>query len=174
MKYKVCEFCGANLDLGEVCDCRKNEAASAGTDTTSKNNDAGIIVADNSDYVKDALNLPVLLRQTGATNQDIAETLKDLFPGLTRQVLSQAAHWEHYGVILHPDGIKYLKTVYGIAGRKKQHRRKARQLTYRVTAQEYERIERNMEKHGFASLQSYLDKAVAVFDYFLSQDEIDS
>lgn len=25
LKYKVCDYCGAHLDNGETCDCRKNE-----------------------------------------------------------------------------------------------------------------------------------------------------
>lgn len=25
MKYKVCDHCGAHLDNGETCDCRKEE-----------------------------------------------------------------------------------------------------------------------------------------------------
>lgn len=29
MKYKVCEYCGAHLDFGEVCDCKKRKSHSA-------------------------------------------------------------------------------------------------------------------------------------------------
>lgn len=25
MSYKICEYCGAHLDPGEICDCRKEE-----------------------------------------------------------------------------------------------------------------------------------------------------
>ena len=25
MRYKICEYCGSNLDFGETCDCRKEE-----------------------------------------------------------------------------------------------------------------------------------------------------
>ena len=27
MLFKICEYCGAHLDPGESCDCRKEEAA---------------------------------------------------------------------------------------------------------------------------------------------------
>lgn len=38
MQYKVCYRCGAHLDFGEICDCRKEEkeAAPAATGTTSR------------------------------------------------------------------------------------------------------------------------------------------
>lgn len=30
--YRRCENCGANLDAGEICDCRKENAAPDGSD----------------------------------------------------------------------------------------------------------------------------------------------
>ena len=30
--YRKCECCGANLDAGEICDCRKENAAPDGSD----------------------------------------------------------------------------------------------------------------------------------------------
>lgn len=37
MQYRVCPYCGAHLDFGEICDCRNDEkeAAPAGPGTTS-------------------------------------------------------------------------------------------------------------------------------------------
>lgn len=31
--YRTCPDCGANLDPGEVCDCRKEKAVTGGNDT---------------------------------------------------------------------------------------------------------------------------------------------
>ena len=28
--YKICEFCGASLDIGEKCDCRERKPCKAG------------------------------------------------------------------------------------------------------------------------------------------------
>ncbi|WP_409969571.1 hypothetical protein RFF05_06575 [Bengtsoniella intestinalis] len=38
MYYRICPYCGSHNDPGERCDCQeqKVEAASAGTETTSK------------------------------------------------------------------------------------------------------------------------------------------
>ena len=30
MSYKICPYCGAHLDPGEVCDCREKEKTPAG------------------------------------------------------------------------------------------------------------------------------------------------
>lgn len=37
-QFRVCPFCGDHIDSGEICDCqkKKEEAAPAGTGTTSK------------------------------------------------------------------------------------------------------------------------------------------
>lgn len=35
MRFRICPDCNANLDPGEICDCRKEEAAPAGTGTAS-------------------------------------------------------------------------------------------------------------------------------------------
>lgn len=34
--YKVCPYCGSNLDPGEVCDCKKEAAASAANTDNGK------------------------------------------------------------------------------------------------------------------------------------------
>lgn len=32
-KYKVCEYCGANLDFGERCDCQNHKSAEHAADS---------------------------------------------------------------------------------------------------------------------------------------------
>lgn len=44
--YKICPYCGAALDPGEKCDCRKEKAARpAGTETNGKANTSINIIA---------------------------------------------------------------------------------------------------------------------------------
>lgn len=44
--YKICPYCGAALDPGERCDCKKEKAARpAGTETNGKANRSVNIIA---------------------------------------------------------------------------------------------------------------------------------
>lgn len=39
MKYIVCDYCGAHLDNGETCDCRKGEDSKDSDEERSADND---------------------------------------------------------------------------------------------------------------------------------------
>lgn len=39
LKYKVCDYCGAHLDNGETCDCRKEEDSKDSDEERSADND---------------------------------------------------------------------------------------------------------------------------------------
>lgn len=39
MKCKTCEFCGANLDFGESCDCKKEEGLPHANENSPKGDD---------------------------------------------------------------------------------------------------------------------------------------
>ncbi len=52
MNNKTCPDCGARLDPQESCDCKKSEAAPAGTETTSKNEPSTHMVHREAAYVK--------------------------------------------------------------------------------------------------------------------------
>lgn len=39
LKYKVCDYCGAHLDNGETCDCRKGEDSKDSDEERSADND---------------------------------------------------------------------------------------------------------------------------------------
>lgn len=39
MMYKVCEYCGAHLDCGEICECRSETEYGANTEKTEESQD---------------------------------------------------------------------------------------------------------------------------------------
>jgi hypothetical protein len=53
MQYKICRDCGAHIDFGESCDCKK-EAATDDAVTTPKKNDDIHMVASSAVDVKGA------------------------------------------------------------------------------------------------------------------------
>lgn len=57
MILRTCDWCGCNIDPGEICDCRKEEAAAAGTATTSwsaERHPISNIIAPPFGFVKDS------------------------------------------------------------------------------------------------------------------------
>lgn len=165
MKFRVCENCGMHLDFGEVCDCKKNEAATSANVTTSDEKLTNFSLPQNPDYVKAALDLAAILRTTHVKYKDIAETVKGTFPKFNRQLLTACANWEDYGVLLHPDGLSAIYEAYEIPTAKKRDNRKLdRRITFRVTSANFARIERNMERTGANTIQEYIAAAVAAYN----------
>ena len=166
MKYKTCPDCGAFLDFGEICGCKK-ESDTAATVSPSKEKDADNIVPEYRATVKDCELLPEWIKATGYQAKDVAVTLKDRFPMMTRQLLAQACHWERYGVILHPDGLEILADQFGLDLNQKpkhsQKRKPKKALTYRCTSRMYDRILSAKQKLGIDTDQEFI--AVAVDAY---------
>ena len=164
MKYKVCEKCGMNLDLGEVCDCEKKADASANA-PTSNGTSATQSISYPTEYVKAALTLSNTLRSTRAKYGDIAEVVKKTFPKFSRQLLTACVNWEDYGVLIHPDGLSAIVDAYHVPASRKPERRKLdRRITFRCTSANFARIERNMERAGMNTLQEYVAAAVALLN----------
>ncbi len=51
-KYEVCPYCGAHLDHGERCDCKKEGRVTAGTVNTPKAKDCIFILPRYRGIVK--------------------------------------------------------------------------------------------------------------------------
>lgn len=173
MKYKVCPDCGANLDFGEECDCKKNESDTSATVSPSKGKDAVDSLPENRATVKDCEMLDAWIKETGAQKADIAVELKNRFPLISRQILTQASHWERYGVILHPIAMDLLADIYGLnlADRPKhsQKRKPKKALTYRCTARMYDRILAAKDELGIATDQEFI--AVAIESYLEGKEK---
>ncbi len=171
MQYKTCPTCGAHLDHGEVCDCRKKgEDASDAAETPSKSADVYASTLSNSGAnVNVCLKLREMRQKTGAMAKDAALVVRDVFPKFNRQLLAQCEAWDKYGVVIHPDGLKAICEAYGVplggvevvAGgetkpRKQPNRKLSRKLTLRMTPSDYDKVQRRIERDGFQSVQAWL------------------
>lgn len=168
MKYRTCPDCGATLDFGEICDCRKKENDTALTVSPSGESamtfDMGSIPEIHAD-VKDCELLSGWIKLTGEKNRDVAHMLQDVFPMMSPQLLSQCAHWERYGVIIHPSGLERIAYAYGLdltkKPKKSNRRRKTRQITFRCSDASYAKIEDLKRTMGLDTDQAFLEAAVA-------------
>lgn len=175
--YRTCPDCGAALDPGEICDCKKNEDAPAATGTPSCGNDwhrdSTCILADPFLDVKNLLRIKELREDTGAMAKDMALVVREKFPKFNRQLLSQCEQWDKYGVIIHPDGLKAVCEAYGLvltatpdipitvegetpAPKKVENRKLGRKLTFRVTNGDFEILQKRVQEDGFDSVQAWL------------------
>lgn len=122
-------------------------------------------VAFSMEDVKYCLALSTLLKEMEPTSKEIASVIRDVFPNFNRQLLSQAANWERYGVILHPDALKHLCAVYDVTEKPKPkhaqpRRKKTRHLTLRVTDTVYSEMVRTMGEMKISTVQTFLEYAV--------------
>ena len=170
---RTCEFCGAHLDPNEICDCKKNEDASAATETSSRGEVAGVgtsiaILPEPYRDVNNLLRLKGVRESTGSMAKDVATLLRTIFPKFTRQLLSQAENPEQYGVLIHPAAMELICTTYQIRldksgpkitvdkPRKKPNRRLGRKLTLRMTPGDFDVLQKRVQSDGFESVQAWL------------------
>lgn len=170
---RTCEFCGARLDPNEICDCKKNEDASAGTETPSRGEGAGdctsiAILSEPYRDVNNLLRLKGIRESTGSMAKDVATLLRTIFPKFTRQLLSQAENPEQYGVLIHPAAMELICTTYQIRletsapkitvdkPKKKPNRRLGRKLTLRMTPGDFDVLQKRVQSDGYESVQAWL------------------
>lgn len=184
MMYRECPECGAHLDPGEICECKK-EGAPAGTGTPSKRDGSVTpILSSTWPDVNDCLQLRDICQSTGAMGKDIALVVRETFPKFTRQLLAQCQAPEKYGVVIHPEGLRVICDTYGLVpeemptataaaepapvpapARKPEKRKLPRKLTFRMTARDYARLVVRVENDGFDSVQSWLyDKIIKLLE----------
>lgn len=175
MKYKTCPHCGAHLDLGEKCDCKKKkEGTPAGTGAPSKEQTSTTILSEPAVSVNDCLRLKEICEKTGAMNKEIALVVRDEYPKFNRQLLSQCQAPDKYGIMIHPNALAIICDAYdqrlepkampegsevspsAHPIRKKPKRRLPRKLTFRMTNRDYAKLLCRIEDDHFDSVQAWL------------------
>ena len=179
-QYKTCPYCGAHLDHGEICDCKKSENASAATETPSeKGSYAEPSLSANLPNVNDCFHLREICESTGAMGKDIALVVRDIFPSFNRQLLAQCQSNDKYGIIIHPAGLDIICKTYGVQlqppsmgstqdapnpiiskEKKPENRRLPRRLTLRMTTSDYCKLLELVDKDGYSSVQAWLYEKV--------------
>lgn len=170
MKYQVCPDCGANLDFGEICDCKKErddsptkQAAPSAKETTTTS-----IVSCDSEDVKKLLALKETLAQTDEKGKNVAAMVRDIFPSFNRQLLTACINWERYGVLIHPVAFNRICNFYGVSPvtehktvTRSVNRRK--QITFRCSEKMYDDILSAMRECGIYSMQSFVELVVQLY-----------
>ena len=161
-----CPDCGANLDPGEVCDCKKEkEDAPADTGTPSRKVLLDCSLSEFPVEVNACVHLRDVRAASGATGKQLVSVVKDAFPKFNRQLLAQLEAPEKYGAIIHPNALRLFCDAYGVeietavktAKPRKQERRKLpHKLTVRISDHDFALLQLRIEKDGYGTVQSWV------------------
>lgn len=118
MQYYVCPDCGAHLDHGERCDCRKEKREdapdAAGTPSQNSTISTDFILSTLANDVNPCLQLREIRQKAGVMAKDVALVVREVFPKFNRQLLAQCEAWEKYGVTIHPEGLRAICKAYDL------------------------------------------------------------
>lgn len=176
MENKAIPMGEAVIDTGQMCVQNKNEDVPVAAGTPSGGNDwrrdSISILADPYLDVKNLLRLKEIREGSGVMGKDIAPVVACTFPKFNRQLLSQCEHWDTTGVIIHPDGLRLICEALNVnlteapkdeatgedvkpKKRKKAKRKLAVKKTIRMTAKEYEWVQKQIVEGDFLSMQAW-------------------
>jgi hypothetical protein len=129
-------------------------------------------LSNQSVDVNHLLHLREFRKRTGAMAKDCALEIRNVFPKFNRHLMAACESYEKYGIIIHPDGLRVLSEKYGIPldeppadiengetvkkVRKKDSRKLPRKLTFRMTDDDFSKLESAVASEGFASVQAWL------------------
>lgn len=167
MKFKKCSECGANLDPGETCDCKKevDTPAATGMPTNNVNHKP---LDENSlsnifQNVNDCFRLREVHELTGVQAKELSELVKPRFPKFSRQIMSQCESYEKYGCLPHPDVIHIICDAYNIrldskpVRKGENYKRKlGKNFTLRMTEEDFQWLQSQAEQDDFPSVQAWL------------------
>lgn len=171
--YRVCPDCGANLDPGEICDCKKERDTAA---TVPHSDDrvyyAKPIISDSLPDVNACFQLKEIRQKAGITGKEVALAIREKFPKFQRQLLAQLEAPEKYGAIIHPEALQILCEYSGVQvvsgnppevaveadkpPQKDAHRKLGKKLTLRMTEMDFTNLQKRIEHDGYKSVQSWL------------------
>ena len=162
MIFNTCPECGANLDPGEVCDCKKEKGLpNANQYSPKKGEPSNAIVTHKKAHVKD--NPLKILRIThNIPIKEIIERVQQLYPKYDKYLQSKVEHGEEYGIDLRADAFDDLLATYDPDAlvREKYRRGGCHKLTCRVSCRledrEYEEFKDAIYADGFDTVQDGL------------------
>lgn len=165
MKCKKCDLCGANLDFGEKCDCKKENGLPHANENSPKE-DADTSNPDNSIPHKSKIIKTNPLRDLRISKKipakEIIELVRAKYPKYDKTLQSKCERGEEYGVELRKDAMDALYEAYAPEEleKLKKKRRGGHRLTCRITCRleddEYNRLVACIKEDGFDQMQAWL------------------
>ena len=161
-KCKQCPDCGANLDHGETCDCKKEKGLPRGHEDSPKGGkDSEDSIPQLSEDVKTGI-LTELRRKKHIAAKDIVEAVRKLYPKYDKTLQSKCEHGTEYGIQLRCDAVYALLTEFAPELLEaERHRRNGRHrlkcsVSCRLHDEDYAELIKSANNDGFDTIQSLL------------------
>ncbi len=166
MYYRECEYCGASLDPGEICDCKKesgppNASQPVHSKRDSKKKSLSDIISQSSEKSK-SNPLRSLRVSRNIPQKDIVEFVQTLYPKYDKTLQSKCERGEEYGIDLKLRALDALLEKYApeLLELERYRRGGCHKLTCRVSCrlkdEEYAQLIKHVRADGFDTMQSWL------------------
>lgn len=168
MKYKECPDCGASLDLGEICECKKENGLPRANGNSPRKDGESLPQSSISQKSQEIKTNP--LRDLRVTRnipaKNMIECVRKLYPKYDKMLQSKCEHGSEYGIDIRPDAMDVLLAEYApeLLESVKRKRRGGHRLTCRITCRledaEYAQLTKCIKEDGFDQMQAWLTYVV--------------
>lgn len=179
MQHKTCPECGANLDFGEVCSCRKDEKKAAPLHRErpqAKETPIASLSARKPEVKRiGGAGIAEPLRELRTSKQipakEMVAVVQELYPKYDKTMQSKCENGAEYGVTIRPDAMDALYRKFdpaaleGRSAPKKERHRLTCRISGRLETAEYEALQLNMEADGYATVQDWITAMVREYNH---------
>ncbi len=161
MKYTSCPDCGANLDHGETCDCKKNNGSPNANQYDPRTTPSHHSIAQSAKKCKQNL-----LRDLRVTKKipakDMIDLVREHYPKYDKALQSKCEHGDEYGIDIRSDAMDALLAKFAPEQLEaEKHRRNGKhRLTKRIMCRleddDYDRLVRYIKDDGFDQMNAWL------------------
>ena len=163
-KYTVCPDCGANLDYGEKCDCKKEGLPRGNGNSPNVSGpqlEHNPMIAQKTEKVN-GNPLRDLRITKNIPAKDMVDVVKALYSKYDKQLQSKCEHGDEYGIDLKTKAMDALLEKYApeLLAKEKHRRDGGHRLKCKVSCRleddDYAKLIKYIKDDGFDTMQSWL------------------
>lgn len=164
MKHPVCPDCGANLDFGEKCDCKKKNGSPDANQNDPRTDAKSCSRFSIPQTVKKIKGNPLreLRISKNIPAKEMITVVREIYPKYDKMLQSKCEHGDEYGVDIRYDAMDALLAKYApeLLEAEKRRRRGGHKLTKRIACRleddEYDRLVKYVKEDGFDQMNAWL------------------
>ena len=164
MKHPVCPDCGANLDFGEKCDCKKKNGSPDANQNDPRTDAKSCSRFSIPQTVKKIKGNPLreLRISKNIPAKEMITVVREIYPRYDKMLQSKCEHGDEYGVDIRYDAMDALLAKYApeLLEAEKRRRQGGHKLTKRIACRleddEYDRLVKCVKEDGFDQMNAWL------------------
>lgn len=179
MLFKTCDFCGANLDPGERCDCngaqgKKKDGPPKTTktgpsETQEDKKSSDDIIPHKAEKIK-SFSLKDFRCDNNLSIKSVVKAVRVIYPKYDKSLQVKCEHGEEYGIELRADAVEALLEKFTPEELEKERKRKngGHRLTCRISCRledgEFAKLIQNIKADGFITMQDFLTSIIREYN----------